>query len=50
MNYEKFNDAMVRLKQAQDDMNKALGDIFVAVGSNKGPTYGPAVEDKENNE
>lgn len=27
MNYEKFNDTMVRLRQAEEDFNKALQDI-----------------------
>lgn len=27
MNYEKFNDAMCRLRQAEEDFNKALQDI-----------------------
>ena len=28
MNYEKFNDAMCRLRQAEEDFNKKLGEIF----------------------
>lgn len=30
MNYEKFNNAMVRLRQAEEDFNKALQDIQTA--------------------
>ena len=31
MNYEKFNDAMCRLRQAEEDLNKALQDVYSAI-------------------
>ena len=31
MNYEKFNDAMCRLRQAEEDLNKALRDVYLAI-------------------
>lgn len=31
MNYEKFNDAMCRLRQAEEDFNKALQDAYTAI-------------------
>lgn len=31
MNYEKFNDAMCRLRQAEEDLNKALRDAYTAI-------------------
>lgn len=31
MNYEKFNDAMCRLRQAEEDFNKALQDAYAAI-------------------
>ncbi len=31
MNYEKFNDAMCRLRQAEEDLNKALKDAYTAI-------------------
>lgn len=48
MNYEKFNDAMVRLRQAEEDLNKALQDVYVAIHmKDENPTYGKMIEDKE---
>ena len=48
MNYEKFNDAMVRLRQAEEDLNKALRDVAAAIHMNdENPTYGKMIEDKE---
>ena len=31
MNYEKFNDAMCRLRQAEEDLHKALRDVYTAI-------------------
>lgn len=31
MNYEKFNDAMCRLRQAEEDLNKVLQDVYLAI-------------------
>lgn len=31
MNYEKFNDAMCRLKQAEEDLHKALRDVYTVI-------------------
>ena len=31
MNYEKFNDAMIRLRQAEEDLNKALRDVYMVI-------------------
>ena len=31
MNYEKFNDAMCRLRQAEEDFNTALRDAYTAI-------------------
>lgn len=31
MNYEKFNDAMCRLRQAEEDLHKALRDVAYAI-------------------
>jgi len=31
MNYEKFNDAMCRLRQAEEDLNKALRDVYTVI-------------------
>jgi len=48
MNYEKFNDAMCRLRQAEEDLNKALQDVYVAIHmKDENPTYGKMIEDKE---
>ena len=48
MNYEKFNDAMVRLRQAEEDLNKALRDVYVAIYmKDNDPMYGKMIEDKE---
>ena len=48
MDYEKFNDAMCRLRQAEEDLNRALRDIYVAIHmKHKDPTYGKIIEDKE---
>ena len=48
MNYEKFNDAMCRLRQAEEDLNKALLDVYVAIYmKDKDPMYGKMIEDKE---
>lgn len=35
MNYEKFNDAMCKLRQAEEDFNKALQDVAVAINENE---------------
>lgn len=49
MNYEKFNDAMCRLRQAEEDLHKALQDVYVAIHmKDENPTYGKMIEDKEN--
>lgn len=32
MDYEKFNDAMCRLRQAEEDLNKALRDVYAIIG------------------
>ena len=48
MDYIKFNDAMCRLRQAEEDLNKALRDIYVAIHmKDKDPIYGKMIEDKE---
>lgn len=31
MNYEKFNDAMCKLRQAEEDLHKALQDVYLAI-------------------
>ena len=31
MNYEKFNDAMVRLRQAEESLNKAFRDVYKVI-------------------
>lgn len=31
MDYEKFNDAMVRLRQAEEDLYKALQDVYAVI-------------------
>ena len=31
MNYEKFNDAMCRLRQAEENLNKALQGVYAAI-------------------
>lgn len=49
MNYAKFNDAMCRLRQAEEDLNRALRDIYVAINAaDKDPTYGKMLEEEEN--
>ena len=48
MDYEKFNDAMCRLRQAEEDLNRALRDIYVAINAaDRDPIYGKMIEDKE---
>lgn len=48
MNYEKFNDAMCRLRQAEENLNEALRDVYVAICmKDKDPMYGKMIEDKE---
>lgn len=48
MNYEKFNDAMCQLRQAEEDLNKSLRDVYVAIHmKDKDPMYGKMIEDKE---
>ena len=48
MNYEKFNDAMIRLRKAEEDLNKALQDVYVAIYmKDKDPMYGKMIKDKE---
>lgn len=48
MDYTKFNDAMCRLRQAEEDLNRALRDIYVAIHmKDKDPMYGKMIEDKE---
>ena len=50
MNYELFNDAMVRLGKAQEDMQTAIRDAFracIEVSTETKPIYGQAIEDKE---
>lgn len=49
MDYAKFNDAMCRLRQAEEDLNRALRDIYVAIHmKDKDPTYGKMLEEEEN--
>ena len=49
MDYTKFNDAMCRLRQAEEDMNRALRDIYVAINMpDQKPTYGPMLQEEEN--
>ena len=49
MDYEKFNDAMCRLRQAEEDLNRALRDIYVAIHmKDKDPMYGKMIEEEEN--
>lgn len=49
MDYTKFNDAMCRLRQAEEDLNRALRDIYVAINAaDKDPTYGKMLEEEEN--
>lgn len=31
MDYEKFNDAMCRLRQAEEDLHKALQDAYTVI-------------------
>ena len=31
MNYEKFNDTMCKLRQAEENLNKALQDAYAAI-------------------
>ena len=48
MDYEKFNDAMCRLRQAEEDLNKALRDVYIAIYmKDKDPMHGKMIEDKE---
>ena len=48
MNHEKFNDAMCRLRQAEEMLNMALRDIYIAISeSEKQPMYGEMIEDKD---
>lgn len=48
MNYEKFNDAMCRLRQAEEMLNGALRDIYTAINeAERQPMYGEMIEDKE---
>lgn len=49
MDYTKFNDAMCRLRQGEEDLNRALRDIYVAIHmKHKDPTYGKMLEEEEN--
>lgn len=49
MDYTKFNDAMCRLRQAEEDLNRALRDIYVAINMpDPKPTYGPMLQEEEN--
>ena len=32
MNYEEFNDAMCRLRQAEENLHKALQDVYAIIG------------------
>lgn len=48
MDYEKFNDAMCRLRQAEEMLNQALRDIYVAINkADMKPTYGPELQESE---
>lgn len=48
MNYEEFNDAMCRLRQAEEDLNRALRDIYVAINrAESKPIYGEMLKDTE---
>ena len=48
MNYEKFNDAMCQMRQAEENRNKALRDMYVAIYmKDENHTYGKMIEDKE---
>lgn len=45
MNYEKFNDAMCRLRQAEEDFNKALRDVYTAINeADRKPSHKETVE------
>ena len=45
MNYEKFNDAMCRLRQAEEDFNKALRDVYTAINeAERKPSHKETVE------
>lgn len=49
MDYQKFNDAMQRIQNAQKDLNEALRDIFMAVSKEEmGPYYGKMEDEGEN--
>lgn len=48
MDYTKFNDAMCRLRQAEEALNIALRDIYVAINeADKQPMYGGMLQESE---
>ena len=48
LNYEKFNDAMCRLRQAEEMLNGALRDIYTAINeAERQPMYGPTLNEGE---
>ena len=48
MNYEKFNDAMCRLRQAEEDLNKSLQDATVAINeTERKPQKCQEINDKD---
>ena len=51
MDYTKFNDAMCRLRQAEEDAHRALRDIYVAINeAERKPVYGGMLEEEEGND
>ena len=46
MDYQKFNDAMQRIQKAQNDLNQALRDIFMAVSKDEMAPYYGKMEDE----
>lgn len=50
MDYQKFNDAMQRIQNAQKELNEALGDIFMAVSKEEMEPYYGKMEDEGENE
>ena len=46
MDYQKFNDAMQRIQNAQKELNEALSDIFMAVSKEEMKPYYGKMEDE----
>lgn len=45
MDYEKFNDAMCRLRQAEEDLHKALQDVYSIINeADRKPSHEETVE------